>query len=525
MDTKRLILAVVLSSAVLLVFNYFAPKRAPTVPAGTTAQGLPAAAPVAALPASVAAAPLPGPAAIPPKSAFLENDRVRIELSSRGGAVVRSSLKDYRDRPGRAGAPMQVVGTGAGDAVADTRLASGALGFGASFQELEAGAGRVVYAWDSPAGLRVEKTYTLAPGRYDLTATFAVRNRTAAAVRDQLGVLLVRDYTGSEDKYAFTGPSFMSGGELKEVKLGDVKKEAKQVTGEIAWAALMQKYFLAAVVPVGAAGSVRIDRHRGQEKVMEVEVSSAPFDLPPGGEKALAYHVYLGPKLAEALSPVGSQLERAIDYGWFSVIARPLLAFLKLLYRGTGNYGLAIIVLTTLVKGAFWPLSAKSFKSMQKMKDLQPKMQKLKERYAKDRERLNAEVMQLYKTHKVNPLGGCLPMLVQIPVFFALYRVLGSAIELRHAPFLLWITDLSVKDPFYVTPLIMGVSMFLQQKMTPATGVDEMQAKMMQYGMPVVFTFMFLNFASGLVLYWLVNNLLSIIQQGLMIRSAKAEAS
>jgi YidC/Oxa1 family membrane protein insertase len=275
------------------------------------------------------------------------------------------------------------------------------------------------------------------------------------------------------------------------------------------------------MVPGVPAPNVRADRRLGLERLVELELTGAPFTLAPGAESAFAYRVYLGPKHASALAPVGAHLERVVDYGWFSVIARPLLAFLNALYAFIGNYGIAIILLTTLVKAVFWPLSAKSFKSMQKMKDLQPKLQKLKERYGKDRERLNMEVMQLYKTHKVNPMGGCLPMLVQIPVFFALYRVLLGSIELRHAPFFLWIQDLSAKDPYYVTPLVMGVTMFLQQKMAPATGMDEMQQKLMLYGMPAIFTFMFLNFPSGLVIYWLVNNVLSIAQQYWMLRQSQ----
>jgi YidC/Oxa1 family membrane protein insertase len=214
-------------------------------------------------------------------------------------------------------------------------------------------------------------------------------------------------------------------------------------------------------------------------------------------------------------------LQEVVNYGFFNVIAQPLAWFLNAIYGVTGNYGISIILLTTCIKAAFWPLSARSFKSMQRMKELQPKMQRLKERYGKDKERLNSEVMQLYKTHKANPMGGCLPMVVQIPFFFALYRILLSSIELRHAPFFWWIQDLSAKDPYYITPLLMGASMFLQQRMTPATAGNEAQMKMMMYGMPVVFTFLFLNFPSGLVVYWLVNNVLSIAQQGLMLRKAK----
>ena len=201
----------------------------------------------------------------------------------------------------------------------------------------------------------------------------------------------------------------------------------------------------------------------------------------------------------------------AIDLGWYSILAKPLLSILKFFYSYTRNYGIAIILITIILKLLFFPLTQKSYKSMKEMQKLQPKMTELKEKHKNDRDAMNRAMMELYKTHKVNPMGGCLPMLVQIPVFFALYKALMFSIELRHAPFAFWITDLSAKDPYYITPVIMGVTMFIQQKMTPSN-MDPVQAKMM-LALPVVFTFMFLNFPSGLVLYWLVNNILTIAQQ------------
>jgi len=217
-------------------------------------------------------------------------------------------------------------------------------------------------------------------------------------------------------------------------------------------------------------------------------------------------------------------LSAAIDYGWFDFVAKPLLKLLHFFYSYVGNYGVAIILLTVLIKAIFWPLSHKSYKSMEQMKKLQPLLSQLREKYKGDRQKMNEEMMQLYKTYKVNPAGGCLPMIVQIPVFFGLYQALLHSIELRHAAFithlpftnLIWLADLSAKDPFYITPLIMGATMFIQQKMTPAPG-DPTQAKIMLL-MPVVFTFMFLNFPSGLVVYWLVNNIISIAQQWWMLR-------
>ncbi|MBU4153552.1 MAG: membrane protein insertase YidC, partial [Proteobacteria bacterium] len=227
----------------------------------------------------------------------------------------------------------------------------------------------------------------------------------------------------------------------------------------------------------------------------------------------------------------GANLDKVINFGWFDVIAKPTLFLLNFLHHYLHNYGVAIILVTIIFKLLFWPISHKGMKSMKTMQKIQPKMAKLREKYKDDTERLNQEMMTLYKTYKVNPLGGCLPMILQIPVFFALYKVLLQTIELRHAPFMLWITDLSAPDRLYigfdipglggipVLTLLMGASMFLQQKMTPTTG-DPTQAKIMMF-LPVIFTFMFLNFASGLVLYWFVNNLLSIVQQYFINRSVE----
>jgi YidC/Oxa1 family membrane protein insertase len=248
-------------------------------------------------------------------------------------------------------------------------------------------------------------------------------------------------------------------------------------------------------------------------------VTSPSFDLQPGQSHQVEYRLFFGPKGLDILKAQGQGLEKALALGWFTPIAKPLLYVLKYFYKYTHNYGIAIIIITLIIKILFFPLTHKSYKSMKDMQKLQPKMAELKEKHKDDRDTLNRSIMELYRTHKVNPLGGCLPMIVQIPVFFALYKSLMFSIELRHAPFMLWITDLSAKDPYYITPVIMGVTMFIQQKMTP-TSMDPMQAKMM-LALPVVFTFMFLNFPSGLVLYWLVNNILTIAQQTYINRSLK----
>ncbi|MEW6332901.1 MAG: YidC/Oxa1 family insertase periplasmic-domain containing protein, partial [Thermodesulfobacteriota bacterium] len=231
-----------------------------------------------------------------------------------------------------------------------------------------------------------------------------------------------------------------------------------------------------------------------------------------GQSGVFQYSLYLGPKDYTLLKAMDIGLENAIDFGdWLKWLAMPLLIALKFLYGYVHNYGIAIIILTILIKLIFWPLGNKSYRSMKEMQKLQPKMAALREKYKDDKTKLSQESMALYKSHKVNPLGGCLPMIVQIPVFFGLYKALLYAIELRHSPLFWWIQDLSEKDPYYITPIVMGATMFIQQKMTP-TGADPLQAKIMLF-MPVIFTFMFLTFPSGLVIYWLFNNVISIGQQ------------
>jgi YidC/Oxa1 family membrane protein insertase len=245
---------------------------------------------------------------------------------------------------------------------------------------------------------------------------------------------------------------------------------------------------------------------------VEEAISSRAITLNPGEVFTLPYKLYYGPKDLDILKAQGNQLEKVIDLGWFTVVAKPLLYALKFLYGYVHNYGIAIIIITVIIKMLFYPLTYKSYKSMKDMQKIQPKMALLKEKYKNDKDAMNKAVMELYKTNKVNPLGGCLPMLVQFPIFVALYRALMTSIELRHAPFMFWIHDLAAKDPYYVTPIVMGATMFIQQKMTPTTSMDPTQAKMMM-ALPLVFTVMFINMPSGLVLYWLVNNLLTIAQQ------------
>jgi len=363
--------------------------------------------------------------------------------------------------------------------------------------------------------LEITKTYVFYPASYEFDINVSVRNISPQSIQGSLNLSLNTPWDEDEkgSTYTFVGPQSYDGNDLLEDKVSDLKKSPKIYTDNIVWSGYTSKYFISAINPHDTSSQTYI---RLADNHVENRISTKQITLASDKTASFNYAAYFGPKQFELLAYSGNDFEATIHYGFFHPLAKPLMVVLKFFYSFIGNYGFSIILLTVCIKIIFWPLTQKSYKSMKGMQKLQPEMKRLREKYGSDKQRLNQEMMSFYKEHKVNPLGGCLPMLIQIPVFFALYRVLLGSIELRHAPFMLWITDLSAKDPYYITPLIMGVTMFLQQKMTP-TNMDPTQEKIMLM-MPVVFTFMFLNFPSGLVVYWLVNNVLTILQQYLIRR-------
>ena len=318
-------------------------------------------------------------------------------------------------------------------------------------------------------------------------------------------------------------------GSLSEESSGKtLESTGVQATGKIYWAGAMSTYFLSAVLP-GETNNVTV-KGLLQKTVYRTAVEEPENLLAPGQEKELTVSYWLGPKDRTQLLAVSDQLAKSIDLGMFSIIAKGLLWLLEFFHKYVHNWGVAIILLTIVIKAVFCPLTAKSYASMEKMKKLQPMMTAIREKYKDNKELMNKEVMALYKTYGVNPASGCVPILIQLPVFFGLYQALLTSIELRHAPFImylpftdkLWLADLSAKDPYYITPVIMGLTMFLQQRMSPPA-TDPTQQKIMMF-LPLIFTVLFLGFPSGLVIYWLVNNILSIFQQWLMMRKNKAAA-
>ena len=374
---------------------------------------------------------------------------------------------------------------------------------------------RVPLTWHAPDGTRYTKTYVFQRGRYLVDVSFTVANAAPKQWSGFLYAQLQRSYVERGGLFAL--PTYTGGAiytpENKYEKISfsdmDDKDLQRDVTG--GWVAVLQHYFVGAWLPAGQEPErFYSDVLDGGRYVIGYKNLSAT-QIGPGETGELHSRLYIGPKEQKLLKQLSDGMDLTVDYGWLTFLSAPLFWLLEWIHGWIGNWGWAIVLLTVLIKIAFYPLSAASYKSMAHMKKLQPKLQQLKERYGDDRQKLNQAMMEMYKTEKINPLGGCLPILIQIPVFIALYWVLLESVEMRQAPFILWLRDLSIPDPYFVLPIVMGATMFLQQRLNPAP-VDPIQQKVFM-ALPIMFTVFFLFFPSGLVLYWVVNNVLSIAQQ------------
>ncbi len=378
-------------------------------------------------------------------------------------------------------------------------------------------------------GYQIERVLTFHADSYLIDESATVTNLTATGSEGALSfTAAARSMSDEEDRYNPTRVAYLTKDTREEQSdRDDLREEGVSAPADLKWGAIESNYFLFAIMPQTEDASLSAGM---QGDIFRMAVTDKATFM-PNVAKTLRTSYFIGSTDRKMLSQMPNDLSDAVNFGWFDFLAKPLLVGLNFFYGYIGNYGVAIIILTIIIKLIFWPLSQRSYASMEKMKKLQPMVAKLREKYGDDKQRLNQETMALYKTYKVNPMGGCLPMVVQIPVFFGLYKALLGAVELRHAPFIAhlpftdlpWLADLSAKDPYYISPIIMGASMFLQQRMTPTAG-DPTQQKIMLF-MPLVFTFMFLQFPSGLVIYWLFNNLLSIGQQLMIARKSKATAA
>ena len=392
--------------------------------------------------------------------------------------------------------------------------------------------GEITFVKSSENGLKVFKRYKFGSEQYTIDMEVEIQNTTSQEIASQVGLEWIGKIElakladeGNKDyglKYAF-----LKGQKVERKSFGGTSSSGcvpscgsqkrtiepfeSSDKGEIRWFSFGGEYFTALLVSPPPAKEMTLTVKGDEGNFLKIDLIIPQFSIPPKEAVKIPYRLYLGPKDEGRLKTVGVDAEKLLDFGFFTVVAKPLLWFLRLTDTVTKNFGIDILILSILIKIIFLPLTQISMKSMKEMQKVQPEMSRLKETYKNDKARLQQEIMLLYKRRKINPMSGCLPMLIQIPVFIALYNALQNAIEMRHAPFLFWIQDLSAKDPLYISPIIMGASMVIQQKMTP-TATDPAQAKMFLL-MPVMFTFLFLNFPSGLVLYWLVNNVLSIAHQ------------
>jgi YidC/Oxa1 family membrane protein insertase len=511
-----------------------AQAQLPSVPTGEAATPG-----VAGVPSAQTAVTSPVAAAAAAPRVHVVTDVLDLDISLQGGDLVRADLVKYpRDKkPGSP--PVRLYGTQEPDfnvartglralngkaepthlalyssAADQYRLAPGA-------QEL-----RVPITWTDGQGVTVTKTYVFKPGRYDIQVVYDVDNRAAVAWSGTSYVQLARHiYTPERsmfdvESYAYRGPAVYDGEKYRKLDITDDEesKFAQNVTN--GWIASMQHHFVSAAVPpageeyhftLGQEGDHALLTYRGPLK-----------SIPAGTTGRFAETLFVGPKLQAQLETVGPRLELTADYGKLTILSQPLFWLLEKVYAFVGNWGWAIIIVTLLLKLLFYKLTETSGRSMAKMRTIAPRIKNIQERYKDDREQLAKQMMEIYKREKINPVAGCLPILVQIPVFLAFYWVLLESVEMRQAPFMLWIQDLSSKDPFFILPILMGVAMYGQFKLNPAPP-DPMQAKIFAF-MPVIMTVMMAWFPSGLVLYWLTNTLLSIAQQWKINKVVEAEA-
>ncbi|MEE9543179.1 MAG: membrane protein insertase YidC, partial [Thermodesulfobacteriota bacterium] len=424
---------------------------------------------------------------------IVETPLYKAVISSIGGGIKSFELKNYHESQEEGSPLVNMSSKVGGEYPLQTRLKIAGLKENASFifnsgdMKLTEGEQRSLkLSTISPNGTIVEKQFTFNGSTYLIDTAVDVTNGGTAKLKGSTTNVLTATYYVEFARF-HSGPVTFVKEKASRLKNDDAAEIGR---GGVKWLGLEDKFFLLAIMP-GEDVIAGWKQDFVTESSARTELTY-PLDLKPGAKTGYTFSSYIGPKEYKILKELPGEIEEAIEFGFFSFMAKPVLSILNFFQKFVVNYGIAIILLTVVIKIVFYPLTKKSLSSMKDMQKLQPQMKALKEKFKDDKQRQNKEVMELYKRHKVNPLGGCLPMVLQIPVFIALYEVLSVAIDLRHAPFLFWITDLSARDPYYISPILMGGSMFLQQKMSPSS-MDPMQSKMMMM-MPVVFTFLFLKF-------------------------------
>ncbi|SOP99957.1 membrane protein insertase YidC [Pseudomonas syringae group genomosp. 3] len=555
MDIKRTILIVALAIVTyvgVLKWNQdYGQAAMPTqnVAASNTAPGIPdtaagnngsASADVPSATGNTAsAAPLETPAVASKDLIHVKTDVLDLAIDPVGGDVVQLRLPLYPRRQDRPDVPFQLfdnggertflaqsglTGTNGPDARASGRPVYSSAQ--KSYQLADGQDSMVVELKFSENGVNYIKRFTFKRGLYDLVMTYVVDNQSAQPWAGNLFAQLKRDASSDPSSTTATGTATYLGAALwtaaepyKKVSMKDIDKGQIKENVQGGWLAWLQHYFVTAWIPDHNVTNAVQTRKDSQGNYI-IGFTSPTLSVAPGAQGETTATLYAGPKSQAVLKELSPGLELTVDYGFLWFIAQPIFWLLQHIHAILGNWGWSIIVLTMLIKGLFFPLSAASYKSMARMRAVAPKLAVLKEQHGDDRQKMSQAMMELYKKEKINPLGGCLPILVQMPVFLSLYWVLLESVEMRQAPWILWITDLSIKDPFFILPIIMGATMFIQQRLNP-TPPDPMQAKVMKM-MPIIFTFFFLWFPAGLVLYWVVNNTLSIAQQAYITRKIEA---
>ena len=379
-------------------------------------------------------------------------------------------------------------------------------------------------SWTGAQGVTVDKVYTFHRNRYDIDVNYEVKNGSAVAITPTVYYQIVHDSEsnqGSALMPTFTGGSYYTEAtKFKKLAFKNMEKEPLNVTAKDGWVGLLQHYFVSAWIPKeGLERKFYTDKLSAN--IYRIGTKSTLATIEPGATLTIPARLFSGPQTKHDLKATAPGLEYTVDYGWLTVIAAPLFWLLDKIHSVVKNWGVAIILLTILIKAAFFRLSASGYRSMAQMRELAPRLQSMKEKFGDDRQKMQMAMMDLYKKEKINPMGGCFPILIQVPVFIALYWVLLGSVELRHAPFFGWIKDLSAIDPYYILPILMGATMLIQTRLNPKP-TDPMQAKIMTW-MPVIFSVFFFFFPAGLVLYWLVNNVLSIAQQWYVNKMIHAE--
>ncbi|HEV8554355.1 MAG TPA: membrane protein insertase YidC [Casimicrobiaceae bacterium] len=551
MDTQRLILLAIFSFSALFLWERWQAEHRPPLPAPAPSTAKPSIDMPSAVPSAVPAAGAPGatgtavPAPPAGEKIAIRTDRYVADVDTLGGVITQVALTQHRDTDNADKpyvllqknenrtllAQSGLIGEGLPNHHTLWRALPGPRELGPGMDKLE-----LKLAATTPTGATVTQTLTFHRGSYVIDVSYEITNTGAAPIAPTAYFQFARDSKVSGIQgwgqswgapVAYTGPVlYNESDKYKKLEFSDIDKgKAKFVDKtDNGWLGMVEHYFVAAWLPSDAT---KISREFYVNKVDSLYYAGVKIPLgavAPGATARVSVPLYVGPQEQDTLKSLAAGLDLVVDYGIFTVIAAPLFWLLKWLHSLLGNWGWAIIAMTIIIKSAFYPLNHASARSMAKMKVVAPKMKALQEQYANDKQQLQMKMMELYKTEKINPLGGCLPILVQIPVFIALYWVLLAAVELRHAPWIGWIHDLSAPDPYFVLPVVYAITAYLQVKLSPTPIQDPVQAKIMQI-MPIAFSILFVFFPSGLVLYWLVNNSLQIFQQWHMNRVIERETA